>query len=319
MAAKHILLVDGNSITHANHNASILTCGEMQTQAIFGVLKSLRALMASTPGNNKELIVLWDGKAQFRLDLYPQYKGNRAPLDAKQAAHRDAFRRQTPFLEKALSYLGVRQLRSPLLEADDLAGYFVPRLTAAGHQVTMVSGDKDWLQMINESATWFDPINGRRCDLDNFLDFTGYFSTKTFVQGKALQGDSSDNIPGIAGLGEKGASLFLATWKSVDAFFEAVDSKAHTPKARASKTATSLHPEQILASPEGRAIYERNLKLMDWKFSRQAEPGEIIITPNVVDVAKFEFLCERLSFVSILREFNSFLRAFNVVNTLEKT
>ena len=146
MSKKHILIVDGNSIAHANHNATVLTVNGMQVQAIFGVLKSLRALLQATPGE-KQLLVLWDGKAQFRLDQFPEYKGNRTAMDEKQAAHKAAFKAQTPFIEKALSLLGVRQMRSPLLEADDLAGHLVPKLSAAGTQVTMVTGDKDLLAL----------------------------------------------------------------------------------------------------------------------------------------------------------------------------
>ena len=121
MTREHILLVDGSNIMHASHNSMPLTCGDMQVQAIFGTLRSLKSLLDTTPGQ-KEIIVLWDGRAEFRLDLYPAYKGNRAPLDAKGIAHKEAFKRQAPFLHDALSMLGVRQMRSPLLEADDLQG-----------------------------------------------------------------------------------------------------------------------------------------------------------------------------------------------------
>lgn len=317
MARKHILLIDGNSLMHANHNATALTVGGMQVQAIFGVLKSLRSLMQQTVGGNKEIIVLWDGRATFRLEIDPNYKGNRAPMDAEQEASKAAFKKQGPFLEKALSLLGVRQMRSPLLEADDLAGFLVPRLVASGHQVTMVSGDKDWLQMVGEDATWYDPIRERRCDALNFLDFTGYFTPQAFLHGKALQGDSSDNIAGIAGIGETTAAVFLAQWKDVRAFFAAVDAGTHTPKARASKKAASLHPEQILASPEGRERFERNLKLMDWSLSRKPLPGEVINTSATVDVAGFELLCQRLAFRSILSEFTLFLRAFGITHIKE--
>jgi 5'-3' exonuclease len=315
MAKKHILLVDGNSIAHANHNGTKLTVGGFQVQAIFGVLKSLRALMQRTPGH-KELLVLWDGKAQFRLDLYPAYKGNRAPMDAEQEAHQLARKKQMPFLEKALSMLGVRQLRSPLLEADDLAGHLIPLFEAKGHQVTMVSGDKDWLQMVSENVTWFDPIKDRTCTALNFLEFTAYFNTRAFVQGKALQGDGSDNINGIPFMGDKTASEFLAKWKDVNSFFAAVDKGEYAPKKCGPK-AKRIHPEQFLASPEGRAIFERNVKLMDWKLSRRPAPGELIAQSTVVDVPQFQQLCERLAFASILREFTSFLRAFNI--NYEKT
>jgi DNA polymerase-1 len=309
--AKHILLIDGNSLMHASHSTTPLTVGGTQIQAAFGVLKSLRAISQRMTGD-KQFLILWDGRAQFRLDLYPEYKGNRAAMTPEQEESKAAFKKQAPILEKALSMLGLRQMRSPLLEADDLAGYVVPRLVAAGHKVTMFSGDKDWLQLVGPGVSWDDPIRDRRVDVDNFFDFTGYFTTQAFLEGKALQGDSSDNIFGLDGLGEKGASLFLAKWKTVGRFLNEVDSGAHVPETRKSKAAKSLHPEQILASPEGRAIFKRNMKLMDWSQSRKPQSGEVVSKPAIVNVEGFETLCIHLSFQSILREFPQFLRAFNI-------
>lgn len=311
MTAKHILLVDGNSIAHANHNATALTVGDFQTQAIFGFLKSIRLLMSKTVGA-KEMIVLWDGKAQWRIDLHPGYKGNRAPMDAKQEAHRAAFKRQTPFIEKAVSMLGVRQVRSPLLEADDLAGFYTRMFTERGMKVTLVSGDRDWIGLVDENTSWFDPIRDRWVTTDNFLEFTGFYTTDAFVQGKALQGDVSDNVDGLPGMGEKGAQLFLAQWKDVREFFRKVDAGEHAPAQRKDKKAKSLHPEQILASPEGRALFERNVKLMDLRLSRTPAPGEVIVSKGNPDPQGFLHLCERLAFMSILRERHAYLREFGL-------
>lgn len=308
--SKHFLIVDGNSLAHANHNTTPLTVGDFQVQSIFGCLRSAQKLAEMYP--RSEQIWLWDGKAQWRIDLYPAYKGNREPLDAAAEASKEAFRRQAPFTEKALNLLGVKQIRSPLLEADDLAGYFSRSMSAQGHKVTLVSGDRDWITLVDSNVSWFDPIRNRKVDMDNLLDFTGYFTTEAYVQGKALQGDNSDNIIGIPKMGEKTAALFLAEWGDVRKFFAAVDNGTYTPKKRASKTATSLHPEQVLASPEGRAIFERNVKLMDLRQSRKPEQGEVIIQRGEPNAHGFISLCERLAFASILRERRSFLANFGI-------
>lgn len=307
---KHFLLVDGNSIAHANHNATPLTVGDFQVQAIFGFLRSMNALRQKYP--KAEIIVLWDGKAQWRIDLYPEYKGNRAPLDAKQEAHKQALKKQTPFIEKALSLLGIKQYRSPLLEADDLAGYFSRALSAQGHQVTLVSGDRDWITCVDQNVTWFDPIRDRKVDMDNLLEFTGYFTTDAYVQGKALMGDNSDNVEGIPKMGEKTAAQFLAEHRDVREWLAKVDAGEIAPKKRASKNATSLHPEEFLASPQGREIFERNMKLMDLRQSRRPEKGEVIIDAGKANPAAFLHLCERLAFASIIRERHSFLSNFGL-------
>jgi 5'-3' exonuclease len=307
----HVVVVDGNSIAHANHNANVLTVGTMQVQAIFGMLKSLRAILQGIPGE-KRLITFWDGKAEFRKELFPEYKGNREAMTPEEEASKAAFQRQTPFIEKSLELLGVRQYRSPLLEADDLAGHIIPRLSAAGTKVTMISGDKDWIQLVDENVTWVDPIRARSVNMSNFLEFTGYFNSAAFVQGKALVGDNSDNINGIYKLGDVTAQMLLAEWKDMNLFFKAVDDGTYTPKTRKSKTAASLHPEQLLASPEGRALFQRNVKLMDLRLSRKPAPGEMVIRDGKADIAAFELFCHRMAFRSILAEWGMFLKAFNL-------
>ena len=310
---KTLLLIDGNSILHANHNGTVLTVGGptgMQVQGIYGFLRSLRALLQQTPGE-KEAIVLWDGKAQWRLDIFPEYKGNRTQRDAKQQAHHEAFKKQAPVVEKALELLGVKQVRSPLLEADDLAAHFVRVLTGK-NPITLVSGDKDWLQLVRPGVTWFDPIRDRRVNHDNFMEHTGYFTTAEFVQGKCLEGDNSDNVNGIPKLGEKTAMAFLAKWGSVERFFAEVDAGNHTPATRKGKTATSKHPEEFLASPEGRALFARNTDLMDMNRCRRPEQGEMVIKAAPGSREGFITLCQRLAFASILREEAMFLKNFNV-------
>jgi DNA polymerase-1 len=314
---KTILLVDGNSIAHANHNGTVLTVGGptgMQVQAIYGFLRSMRALLQATSGE-KELIVLWDGKAQWRLDIFPGYKGNRTQRDAKQEAHHQAFKKQMPVIEKALQLLGVRQMRSPLLEADDLAKHLV-ELLSPKYPIQLVSGDQDWLQLVRyahggtKEVTWFDPIRDRRVHAANFFESTGFMSTAEFVEGKCLQGDDSDNIPGIEGIGPGTAQKFMAKWQSIDRFFAAVDSGRHTPAVRKSKTAKSLHPEQLLSAPEGRAMMAMNRQLMDMTRCRRPDAGEMVVSNGPGSKAGFVTLCERLAFASILRELGMFLRNF---------
>lgn len=309
--ANHILLVDGNSIAHANNNAATLTVGGKEVQAIFGFLKSMRALLHDNPGAAAKII--WDGRAQFRFDLYPEYKGNRTAATPEEQARKDHFKWQQRVIEKALEYLGVPQIRHPGLEADDLGYHLAKGYLARGQQVTMVTGDRDWLQNVTgPGITWFDPIRDRSVTNAKFVDFTGYFTPEAFVHGKALVGDASDNCPGIEGIGDGTARTFMAKWLSVHKFWEAVDAGTYQPAVRKSKAAKSLHPEQILASPEGRAIVLRNIQLMDLARAPAPKSSELLITRDKADVERFVELCERLHFASILRELPGFLRVFNL-------
>jgi len=120
------LIVDGNAIGHAAHHATKLTSGGMQTQAIFGFIKTMRQLRQDNP--DWRLMVLWDGKAQWRYDLHPDYKSNR-DNDPKKVKDKEAYVAQRPLIARALNTLGVRQLTAMHHEADDMAGYFVEKLT----------------------------------------------------------------------------------------------------------------------------------------------------------------------------------------------
>lgn len=117
-------------------------------------------------------------------------------------------------------------------------------------------------------------------------------------------------ISGIPNIGEKTACEFLATWGSVFNFFKAVDSGAYTPKQRNTKTAKSLHPEQVLASPEGRRIFLRNLRLMQLLRVEPPKPSDVRIERGKLNVEAFGELCEELAFMSILKDMDKFILPF---------
>lgn len=303
------LIIDGNSLCHAAHNATKLTVGMggMQTQAIFGMIKSIKLLAGKFP--EWQMLVLWDGKAEWRKALLPDYKGNRVAKDEVQAAHKEAYKVQSPYVRKALSLLGVRQMFAQYHEADDMAGLLSKKLSAVGTTLMLVSGDKDWLQLVNANTTWFDPIRDNTVGMGNFSNFTGYFTTWEFVQGKALMGDSSDNIPGVGGIGAKGAPEFLAQFKSVEDYFLLVDNGVFKPKKVA---------HQKLASKEGREIFSRNIKLMNLLDVPVPKSEDIVNIKPDYHEGRFRILCEKLAFMSILRDFDAFVRPFRELQSLPK-
>lgn len=293
------LIIDGNSLGHAAHNATKLTVGEMQTQAIYGMVKSCKLLAEKYPGWNQ--LVLWDGKAEWRKALYPEYKSNRKAKDEKQEAHKAAYKAQSPFVRKALQLIGIRQILVTSLEADDMAGILVKRAT---NNIVLVSGDRDWLQLVRPNVIWFDPIRDYRVGVGNFTEFTGYFTPREFLEGKALMGDTSDCIPGVGGIGEKGAPEFMAQFKSVENFFKQVDDGSFVPKKKA---------HQNLASEEGRAAFKRNLRLMNLLDVPNPIKEDTQVTVPTYNEAGFRLLCEKLAFMSILRDFDNFMTPFRAL------
>ena len=295
----NLLIIDGNSICHANHNATKLTVGDMETQAIFGTVKSIQKLRLMYP--DAEMLCLWDGKAQWRKEICSEYKENRKATDEKSAASKESYKRQSPFVRKALQLLGIRQMLVTSAEADDMAGLMVNKL-AGVKTIVLVSGDKDWIQLVRPGVTWFDPIRDRSVNMSNFFEFTGYKTPEQFVDGKALMGDSSDNIPGVGGIGEKGAPEFVAEFGSVEKFFELCEKGVFIPKKKA---------HQRLNSPEGQEVFRRNRKVMNLLDVPTPPKEDVsVIQPNF-NPDLFRSICEKLAFASILRDFDSFIKLFS--------
>lgn len=295
-----INIIDGNSIGHAAHRATKLTSGTLQTQAVYGFIRTMRDMKVEHPGFTP--MCLWDGKAQFRFDLHPAYKSNR-DNDPKKVAERETYVAQRPYIARCLEHLGIRQMTAIDKEADDMAGYLVAKLTAQpGNEILLSSGDKDWIQLVRPGVTWRDHRDDSKIVTSaNLMDKTGYPSPYAFLEGKCLQGDSSDVIPGVGGIGEKGAPEFIAEFGSVRKFWQRCDSGEFTPKKKAHIN---------LASPEGRAAFKRNFRLMQLLAVQQPDQKNVQVNPGKLDADKFAEVCEELAFVSILRNLDHFLKPF---------
>lgn len=210
---KKILLIDGNNFMYAaQHGSRKLTAGDLEVTAIFGFMGSLRNVMLRFPGATP--IVLWDSTPNWRVDVYPEYKGNRK-LNPALAAVTAALRPQRPILKDLLRDLGIRQFAVDRHEADDLAADLARKYSAKGGQVVLVTRDGDWQQLVNQETVWYDHKNDKVINLANFKDETGYLDPIRFVHGKAIHGDVSDNIPGVGGLGEGAATLILSEFPSL--------------------------------------------------------------------------------------------------------
>lgn len=304
------LLIDGNSLGFAAQSSSKLTVGDEEVQAIFGFLRSLQKVLKSYP--NYTPICLWDGRAKWRFDLFPLYKDGRESTPEK-VAERDAYRAQKPKISEALGYLGVRQITDPNAEADDLAGYFAKKLGEAhpGNHIVMISGDQDWCQLVTPNVSWHDIRSDRKCDHFNFGEFTGFKSTKQFVEAKCMTGDSSDNIPGIGGIGDKGVVEFLEKYNSVDNFLKNFNPKEKHPAAHKrfafnEAPASSKKFGEMLPM---RDAFNRNLKLMslsDYKPNKST----LVIKNGNFELKEFREFLEDHLFKSIIAQLHDWVIPF---------
>lgn len=334
------LIIDGNAIGYAHHNATVLTVGGMQTQAVFGFVRSMR--MLAQVHRPQDFLVLWDGRAQWRFDMYPAYKGTRKPKDAAGVARKEHYKKQSVLIRAAVRALGLKQMMHPGAEADDLAGLLARQIRAVQGQAVFVTGDQDWLQFLAPGIVWFDPVRNQTVNMATFFNFTGYQTPEEFLNGKALVGDSSDNITPAGGIGKDTAPLFIAKHRSVEEFWRRCDAGEHVPEDKAEmRLWKGVSPyskeewEKQFVLPAGlldndkdvvkakkkhmdlwvgdtRNKFLRNMKLMNLLQVPKPENIHSYIEPRAYNEAVFRTLCEKLAFRSILADFDNFVNPFRI-------
>jgi len=203
-----------------------------------------------------------------------------------------------PFIRAAITSLGIDQMVSPTCEADDLAGAYSRLLERKGHLVELVTGDKDWLQLVTPSVTWNDPIRDRQVDIMTFENFTDYPNVEQFLDEKCLTGDASDNIKGVGGIGVKGAKKLLDEFGSVPNMLYSHEADAmKLPKAW----------RTLINNPDK---YWTNRKLMNLD-GKHPTIAERIITKGNWNPDAFEKLCHELAFFSITAKIDNWLVPFD--------
>tara|TARA_B100002049_G_scaffold236889_1_gene225058 strand:+ start:130 stop:1062 length:933 start_codon:yes stop_codon:yes gene_type:complete len=308
---KTTYLIDAHSVGYAAQQSARLTVGNREVQAIFGFAKKLNFLIGEKP--HARIIVLWDGHSQWRYDLYPQYKEKRE-MDPKIAKMRAAFRDQKDDIKRVCETLGVGAIYDPGQEADDLAGVLARRLLAKPNNgVILVTGDRDWIQLVRPNCAWMNARddNYKFVHHETFLDLTGYATPAAFLQGKALQGDNSDNIHPVGMLGEQKAAELLAEFGSVPAFVKAYNG-GELAGQKIPKPYRDLAENKPCPKHEhvGRLdVFKRNFKLMNL----QTDPTglQLQVGNPKPDMDAFERLCRELNFQSILQKFDLWAERFS--------
>ncbi len=221
MASK-LLLVDGHSILNrAFYGMPDLTNSEgLHTNAVIGFLNIFFKLLDEE--NPDYVVVAFDTSAPtFRHDIFKEYKGTRKPMPAE-------LHEQVPLLKEVLDTMGVRRYEEPGLEADDILGTLAKRAESQGMIVTLVSGDRDLLQIASDNILIANPkTKGGQTTVERYhtqevIDEWGVTPEK-FVELKALMGDSSDNIPGVPKVGPKTAKELMQTYGSIAGIYEHVE------------------------------------------------------------------------------------------------
>lgn len=247
--SKKIMLVDGHSILNrAFYGVPDLTNSKGQhTNAVYGFLNILFKLLDEEKADY--LTVAFDVKhPTFRHEMFPEYKGTRKGMP-------DELREQVPVMKEVLQAMNIRIVEKPGFEADDILGTIAKKGEAEGYEVSVVSGDRDLLQLASEhikiripktkkTGTEIEDYNAK-----DVVEKLGY-TPEQVIDMKSLMGDTADNIPGVPGIGEKTALKIITTFQTLENAYAHIDEvtpnrarenlREHYDKAQMSKVLATI-------------------------------------------------------------------------------
>jgi 5'-3' exonuclease len=217
-----------------------MTCpNDHPVNAVYGYTRFLSDFLESEQPDSVAAAFDESLEESFRCEIYPDYKANREPAP-------EELKRQFAQCRAVTRSLGVSECSNRRFEADDLIGTMADRARKAGRCVSILSRDKDLLQILQAGDVMLDYVGDRRIAHD---DVPGLFGIRAdqMVDYLALAGDSVDNIPGAPGVGPKTASALLQHFDSLDELFANLDSVANVNVRGAAKLGAKLeaHQEQV--------------------------------------------------------------------------
>ncbi|HFI0790729.1 TPA: DNA polymerase I [Streptococcus suis] len=279
MKKNKLLLIDGSSVAFRaffalyNQIDRFKNANGLHTNAIYGFNLMLDHMMKRIEPTH--ILVAFDaGKTTFRTEMYADYKAGRAKTP-------DEFREQFPFIRQMLDAMGVKHYELAQYEADDIIGTLdkMAERTDIPFDVTIVSGDKDLIQLTDENTV----VEISKKGVAEFEEFTpAYLMEKMgitpaqFIDLKALMGDKSDNIPGVTKIGEKTGLKLLIEHGSLDGIYENIDSM------KASKM-----KENLIADKE-QAFLSRTLATIDTNAPIEIGLDDLVYEgPKVEELGQF--------------------------------
>lgn len=217
MSPKETLyLVDGSSYIYRAYYAirHLSSPSGFPTNAIYGFIQMLLKLLKDY--NPQHVAVVFDaGRTTFRTEMYPEYKANRAAMP-------DDLRVQMGPIREVVRAFNIPTLELQGYEADDIIGALAGRFAGQGGKVVVVTGDKDLMQIVTDHVTLLDTMKGKVSGIPEVVERFGV-QPELVIDILGLAGDSSDNIPGVPGIGEKTATKLIQEFGSLDSLLARAD------------------------------------------------------------------------------------------------
>lgn len=295
-------LIDGSGYIFRAFYAitNLSTKDGFPTNALFGFLKMILKTVAQA--NSSNVAVIFDaGRKTFRNDLYPEYKANRTECPPE-------LLQQMPYFRELARAIGLPVLESPGYEADDIIATLADKLIAKDKDVVIVSGDKDLMQLVTERVTIWDTMKDKKYGPPDVAEKFGVGPSQV-TEILALTGDTSDNVPGVDGVGPKTATQLIAKYHDVEGVIANItaikeDSQIRNRKKIAETIEGNL--EQLRLS---RKLVEVDRKVPLKEISGDGDNIEELLRKREVDAPHLAELFEKFEFTSLFKEFKNVLGA----------
>ncbi len=272
---KTLYLVDGSAYIYRAFHAirGLKTSSGRPTNAVFGFTKMLIKLMEDkTP---EYVAMFFDAKGPtFRHDMYSEYKANRPPMP-------DDLVHQLPYIKDVTKGFNIPVFEMTGFEADDLIGTLARKAEEKGFLTVMVTGDKDFFQLVTEQSIIWDPMKDKTTDYDTVKETFGVDPCQ-MIDVMGLSGDTADNVPGVPGIGQKTALGLIKEFQNMDTLYDQVE------------TITKKKQKENLISFKDQAFLSRQLVTITTDAPIAFEPEKFIVKEP--DNEKLEKLYKELEF-----------------------
>ena len=277
---KTLYLIDGSSyIFRAFFGVrhQLATSKGFPTNALYGFINMLQKVIREEKPDY--LVVAFDSPDKtFRHKIYPNYKANRD-------APPEELSRQFPYFEPLVKAYGLSSIRRPGFEADDIIGTLAKKGKQKGLEIVIVSGDKDMMQLISPHIYMLDTMKNKKFMDKEVVEKFGVQADKV-VEVMGLMGDSSDHIPGVAGVGPKTAAELIRKFGSIEALYKRIDE------------VEKKNVKEKLERDKENAFMSRELVCID--TAMDLEFNSDLMKLGKVDSAKLKKMFEEFEFVSFL-------------------
>ena len=212
---KSVYLIDGSGYIYRAYHAirGLSNSKGLPTNAVYGFTRMLMKLLEDQ--KPQWIVMFFDTKGPtFRHGIYPDYKANRPPMPEDLVV-------QIPYIKKVTRGFNIEAVELSGYEADDLIGTAARAAVQQGYEVVVVSADKDLKQLVSDDVIMLDPMKDTVFDID-VIKKTG-IAPDQLIDVMGLSGDASDNVPGVPGIGPKGATALIQTFGNMETLYEQID------------------------------------------------------------------------------------------------